>query len=155
MQITVALIDAATETNLWTDTYQRQLTSVLALQSEVAQAIAREIRVQVTPEERDLLGSAREVDPEAYENYLQGRFHVNRLTPGDLDAAEKYFERALEKDPDYALAQAGIAMVWTARGQFHYQRPAETQPKARAAAARAVEMDERLAEADALAELLL
>ncbi|MCP4896629.1 MAG: protein kinase [bacterium] len=147
VRISVQLIEAATQRNLWADRYERQLTSVLALQSEVAQAIAREIRIQVTPSERDLLAEAPEVDPEAYEAYLQGRSHVYRLTPADLEKALQYFQLALERDPGYAPAQAGIALVWLARGQFRIALPAVTQPKAIAAAARAVEMDERLGEA--------
>jgi serine/threonine-protein kinase len=145
--ITAQLIEAATATNLWADRYDREISSILALQGEVAQAIAREIQVTLTPEEESLLTRARQVNPEAYDAYLKGLFHWYELTPADLDTALQYFELALEKDPDYAPAQVGIYFVWAGRQQMGLTPASEAGPKARAAALRAVEMDDTLAEA--------
>jgi serine/threonine-protein kinase len=138
--ITAQLIEAATETNLWADRYERSLTSIMGLQSEVAQAIAREIRVQLTPEETTLLTRTREVDPEAYEAYLKGEFHAEKMTALDVDTALQYYQLALEEDPDYAPAYAGIAFVWAARTYFGVPA-SEAGPKIRQAAFKALELD--------------
>ena len=120
---------------------------MLLLQSEVAQAIAKQIQVAVTPEESERLASARPVDPEAYEAYLNGRFHLYKFSPPDLETALQYFELALEKDSSYALAYTGIAGVWNVRRQMGFVLPTEATPKARAAALKAIELDDMLAEA--------
>jgi len=93
------------------------------------------------------LASARPVNPEAYEAYLKGRFHSQRLTEADLDAALSYFEAALEKDPDYALAYVGISRVWGGRGQMGFAPPGEATPMVKAAMLTALELDDTLAEA--------
>jgi tetratricopeptide (TPR) repeat protein len=113
----------------------------------MARAIADEIRVKLTGEEETHLASARQVNPEAYEAYLKGQFHWGKLTPPDLETALQYFESALKKDPDYALAHVGIAMVWGGRMQFGLVPHSEAAPKAKAAALRALELDSTLAEA--------
>ena len=113
----------------------------------MAQAIAREIQVTLTPGEEILLTRARQVNPEAYEAYLKGQFHFYKLTSSDLETALQYFELALEKDPDYALAQVGIALVWGGRGQMGWAPHHEALPKAKEAVQRALELDETLAEA--------
>jgi serine/threonine-protein kinase len=138
--ITAQLIEAATETNLWADRYERGLTSILALQSEVAQAIAREIQVQLTPEETTLLTQTREVDPEAYEAYLKGEFHVEKMTAPDVDTALQYYQLALDEDPDYAPAYAGIASVWAARTYFGVPA-SDAIPRIKEAAFKALELD--------------
>jgi Tfp pilus assembly protein PilF len=120
---------------------------VLVLQGEVAQAIARELEVALTPEEAGSLAMARPVNPEAHDAYLKGSFHRQRLTPEDLDTAQRYFELALEKDPSYAPAYAGFAGVWRSREQTGITPPHEAGPKAKALALRAVELDENSAEA--------
>jgi serine/threonine-protein kinase len=147
VRINARLIEAETERNLWADGYERDATSVLALQGEVAQAIAREIQVTLTPEEKLQLTRAQMVNPEAYEDYLKGQFHYGKLTDPDLETALQYFELALEKDPNYALAEVGRAMVWAGKQQMHFVSASEAGPKAREAAERAVELDENLAEA--------
>jgi TolB-like protein len=145
--ITAQLIEAATETNLWADRYEREIASILTLQGEVARAIAREIQVTLTPQEEALLTSSREVDPEAYEAYLKGQAQFYELTPAGFEAAQHYFERALEMDPDYAAALGGIALVWSGRLQMRLTPPEEAGPKAKAAARRALEIDDSVAEA--------
>jgi len=108
VRINARLIDAA-EQQMWTESYDRELRDVLSIQSDVASAIAREIRVQLAPEESSQLASKGPVDPEAYPLYLQGRIAFLRFTPESLAEAERYFRRAIEKDPQYALAWAGLA----------------------------------------------
>jgi serine/threonine-protein kinase len=146
VRIAARLVHAATDTHVWSGSYERDLKDVLFLQSEVARAIASEIRVAVTPEEVRRLASARPVDPEAYEAYLKGRHLYFRLSPEHFDRAEGYFRIAIEKDPDSALAWAGIASIWAARTDTGFVSPEEAIPKAKAAAARALERDEGLAD---------
>ena len=147
VRIAAQLIDPETNQALWADSYERDLQDVLLLQSEVAQAIAAEIQVAVTPEESERLASARPVNPEAHEAYLKGMFHWQRLTPADLEAALAYFDLALEKDPDYALAYAGIGQVWGGRRQRGDVPSGEATPMEKAAVLKALELDDSLAEA--------
>jgi serine/threonine protein kinase/Tfp pilus assembly protein PilF len=146
VRITAQLIHAATDTHLWAESYERDLREVLLLQTEVAQAIAREIKVAVTPEEARRLARARPVNPEAYEAYLKGRFHWYKLSAEHFETALEYFQLALEKDPDCALAYAGIADVWLSRGDSGVVPPGEAFPKAKAAVLKALGLDDRLAE---------
>ena len=146
VRITAQLIHAATDTHLWAESYERDLQDVLLLQSEVARTIAREIQVAVTPEEKKRLASARPVNPEAHEAYLKGRFHWYKLTRESLDTAMEYFQLALEKDPQYASAYSGIASAWAARGEIGVLPPQEAFPKAKAAARKALELDDSLPE---------
>jgi TolB-like protein/Tfp pilus assembly protein PilF len=147
VRINAELIEVATGQNLWADRYERDLTSILALQGEVAQAIASEIRVTLSPEEQTLLTRTRQVNPEAYEDYLKGQFHYAKLTKADLETALQYYELALEKDPDSALAYAGIALAWAGAQQFNWVQPQEAGPKAKTAAEKAIELNDTVAEA--------
>jgi len=147
VRITAQLIHAATDTHLWAESYDRDLEDVLLVQSELAQAIAREIQAALTPEETKRLKRARRVDPEAYEAFLKGRFHWYKLSREHLDKAMEYFQFALEKDPTSALAYSGIAWIWLSRGDIGVVSPREAVPKGRAAALKAIELDETLAEA--------
>ena len=104
----------------------------------------------MTPAEAQRLASAQPVNPEAYEAYLKGMQHFYRLTSHDLDIAVEYFDLALKKDPEYALAHAGLALVWIGRQQMGYTAPREAAPKAKAAALRALELDSTLAAHSAL-----
>jgi serine/threonine-protein kinase len=146
VRVSAQLINPATEAQLWAQSYDRDLRDILSLQNEIVSAITREVKVQLTPQEKTLLASARQVNPEAYEAYLKGRFHWYKLTRTDLDSALKYFELALEKDPEYALAYAGIANVWTGRQQQGLMAASEAWSKAKAAALKALELDSTLAE---------
>jgi serine/threonine-protein kinase len=147
VRIRVQLIDALPEErNLWTHTYERAGTDVLVMYGEMARAIADNTKVELTSDEKTRLASARKVDPKAYEAYLKGMSHWYKLTPPDLDAALQYFESALEKDPDYALALTGIALVWIGRNQFGSVQPSVAVPKAQEAALKALELDNTLAE---------
>jgi tetratricopeptide (TPR) repeat protein len=137
VKITAQLIDASRDKHLWADSFQRDLKDVLALQSEVARAIAEKIRVRLTPEEATHLAASRPVDPEAYEAYLQGRYYWYRRTSADVLKARDYFEKAIAKDPEYALAYVGLADAYRLLGSAAYSAlpPSETAPKQRPAAA--------------------
>ncbi len=145
VRITTQLIEAATDRHLWAETYERDLSNVLALESEVAQAIASEIRVKVTPQEKVQLASARPVSPAAYEAYLKGRYHWNKRTPEGIKTAIEYFQQSIEKDPNYALAYAGLADCYVVN--VNPSPPREKMPKAKAAATKALQLDDTLAEA--------
>jgi TolB-like protein/tRNA A-37 threonylcarbamoyl transferase component Bud32/Tfp pilus assembly protein PilF len=146
VRITAQLIDPATEAQIWAHSYERDLSDVLSLQTEIVSAITREVRVKLTPQEETRLASAPKVNPQAYEAYLKGRFHLYRLTRPDLESALQYFELALNIDPNYALAYAGIAYVWSGRQQQGLAPASETTPRVAAAAAKALELDSTLSE---------
>ncbi len=147
VRIRVQLIDALPEEqNLWAQSYDRPMTDVLVMYSEMAKAISQEIDVKLTPEEEIRLASARQVNPQAYDAYLKGQFHWGKLTPGDMELAMKYFELARKEDPKFALAYGGIAQVWATYALFGLMPPDEVAPKAIAAAKRALELDNTLAE---------
>jgi TolB-like protein/Tfp pilus assembly protein PilF len=145
--ISAQLIEIATETNLWAERYERDLTSMLRLQGEIAQAIAREVQVKLTPQEAELLAATRDVDPRVHEAYLQGMFHIRRFTPQDLATATGYFETALELEPDYALAHYGLSQALNYSFVLGIMPPNEAGPRALAAVRRALELDDTLAEA--------
>jgi TolB-like protein/Tfp pilus assembly protein PilF len=146
VRITAQLIDAASDTHLWADSYDRDMTNILSLQREVAQAIVREVEVAVTPEEKEHLEQARPVDPEAYEAYLKGRFHWHKITPDHLETALQYFKRAMEKDPSYARAHAGVAVVWLIRAFWGAMPLEEAVPVSKASVRRALDLDDSVAE---------
>ena len=137
--ITAQLIYAATDEHLWAESYQRELRDILALQSEVAGAVAQAIQVAITPEEQLRLASTGSVDPEAHEAYLKGRYYSYR---GPGSGAVGFFEKALELDPNYASAYAALASIYAFGLPVH-----EFMPKARATAIKALELDETSAEA--------
>jgi eukaryotic-like serine/threonine-protein kinase len=147
VRITAQLIHAASDTHVWADSYDRDFADVLLVQSEIARAIAREIQVAITPEEAKRLTRARRVNPEAYEAYLKGRFHWYKLSREHLDTALQYFEVSREKDPSDPLAYVGITSVWCSRGDCGLVPAREAFPKAKAAALKAIELDDLLAEA--------
>jgi TolB-like protein/tetratricopeptide (TPR) repeat protein len=146
VRVSAQLINPATEAQLWAQSYDRDLRDILSLQNEIVSAITREVKVQLTPQEETRLTSTRQVNPEAYEACLKGRFHWYKLTRTDLDSALEYFELAREKDPNYALAYAGIASVWVGRQQQGLVAARDATPKAKAAALKALELDSTLAE---------
>ncbi|HEY7111591.1 MAG TPA: protein kinase [Thermoanaerobaculia bacterium] len=149
VKITAQLIDAAKDRHLWADSVERDVKDVLALQGEVARAIAGEIGIRLTSRERSRLASEKTVDPEAYESYLQGKYHMSKASTPDTLKALEYFRRAAEKQPDYALAYAGIASAneRLSSSAYNVLPPNEGFPAAKAAAMRALELDPNLAEA--------
>jgi TolB-like protein/Flp pilus assembly protein TadD len=147
VRITAQLIQAATDRHLWAETYDRDLRDVLTLQDEVARAIVSEIQIKVTPQEQAQLARARPVSPEAHEAYLRGRFYWNLRTEDGLKKSIEYFQRAIEKEPGYALAYAGLADSYALLADYSLMAPKEAYPRAKAAALKAMEMEERLPEA--------
>jgi TolB-like protein len=147
VRITAQLIEAATDRHLWAERYERDVRDVLAIQSEVAQAIAREIQVQLTRGEVAQLQRPRLVDPEAHEAYLKGRYLWNRRTVEALQRALEMFQRAIEKDPLHAPAFSGLADCYALLADNNAIPPAVAFPAAKAAAQRALALDEGLAEA--------
>jgi serine/threonine protein kinase/TolB-like protein/Flp pilus assembly protein TadD len=147
VRITAQLIQASPEQHLWAESFERDLRDVLTLQSEVARAIAEEIRVTLTPAEQVRLAGGRPVNPQAHELCLRGRYLWNQRTPEGLEKSVEYFQEALERDPDYAPAHAGLALSYFVLGNNGILDPAETYPKARAAARKALELDQTLPEA--------
>jgi tetratricopeptide (TPR) repeat protein len=147
VRISATLIDARDHTQRWTETFERELAGILVLQSDIARGVAGSLALTLLPAEEARFAGARRVDPEAYEAYLNGRFHANKMTPPDLDAALQYFELALQKDPNYAQAYAGIGLVWGFRNQMGFVPPTIAIPRVKAAALKALELDKTLAAA--------
>jgi TolB-like protein len=153
--ITVRLIDAATEAQLWSQDYQRDLTNLLALQGEMARAIAQKIAITLTPAEESNLTTTRQVNPETYEAYLRGMHQMSKATAEGYEKGIAYLNEAVDKDPADPRAYAGLALGYIRIG--HGSGPSEDAfIKAKAAATRALELDENIAEAHAaLADALL
>ncbi len=148
MRVTANLVQAVPERHLWAQEYERDLRDILALQSDVASAVAREIQVQLTPQEQSHLAKPRSVSPEAYEAYLKGRYYSYPVTPEALSKAISYFEQAIAKDPSYAPAHAALAHSYVLLSG-RLLPPKEGMPKANAAALRALELDPNLGEGHA------
>ncbi len=147
VRITAELIKVRNQTQVWADAFNREMSGILDLQSDVAKEVAGALAVKLLPAEQARLAKSRTVDPEAYEAYIKGSQYWVKMTKQDLDTAERYFELALQKDPIYAAAYAGIAWIWASRNQMGYSPPAEAVPKAKAAALKAVSLDDTLGEA--------
>jgi eukaryotic-like serine/threonine-protein kinase len=150
VRISAQLIYAPRDTHLWGRNYDRELRDVLALESSVAQAIAEEIQVKLTPQEQAHLAATRQVNPQAYEAYLKGRYEWNERTAESLRRGITFFEQAVARDPRYALAYAGLADSYFALAySAEVLPPREAMPRARAAVQQALALDETLAEAHA------
>jgi len=147
IRITVQLIDASRDQHLWSESYEREMKDIFALQSQVAQAIAEQVHAVVTPEEQGHLSRSRVIDPEVYELYLKGRRIMERGGLQDVRNAIDYFQSGLEKDPDNALLYTGLADAYIDKMMDVHESPAEATSKARAAAEKAVQLDDSLAEA--------
>ncbi len=146
VRITAQLIHAPTDRHLWAEEYNRDLRDILSLQNEVAAAIAREVRVTLTPEEQAGLASRPPVNLAAYEAYLKGRYFWNQRTEMGLRKGIEFFQQAIQLDPTNALAHSGLADSYTGLGYLSYMAPKDAFPQAKAAATRALELDPTLAE---------
>ncbi len=152
LRITANLLQVSPEKHLWAESYESELGDILTVQGEVAQAVAREIQVKLTPEEQKLLGNTRPVNPAAHDDYLKGRYLCNKDNREGLDKAIQYFQQAINEDPKDPLAYAGLAgcyALWGWAGDIFAGdlSPKEIMPKARDAALKALQLDEALAEA--------
>src|SRR5204863_8928915 len=145
VRITAQLIDAPRESHLWAESYERDLRDVLSLQTEVAQAIARQIRIKLTPIDEARLGAAPAVKPEAYESYLKGRYHWNGHH--GIRKAIPFFEEAIGIDPTYASAYAGLADCYSALMAWGQVSPNDGCVKAKVLALKALALDGTLAQA--------
>lgn len=150
VRVTAQLIHAADQTDVWAETYERDLRDVLVLQSEVARSVARAIALTLTPDAQARLASARSVRPESYQDYLRGRYFWNRRTEAALKQALGYFQRAIAADPDDARAYSGLADCYSSLGASSIVGglpPRQAMPEAKAAALKALQIDDTLAEA--------
>ena len=149
VRITAQLIDATADKHLWSQSYEGELKDTLALQNQVARAIADQIRINLNPQEQAALKIAKVVNPEAYESYLKGRYFWNKRTPDSLKVALAYFNQAIDEDPTYAQGYSGLADTYAVLGDWQYavMTPKEALPKAKSAAVKALELDSSLSEA--------
>lgn len=155
VRVTAKLIQTRDQTHVWSKEYDRDMSNLLALQSEIAREIAGEIRLTLGEGGKGAASatlSSKEV--EAYDLYLRGRYFWNKRTVEGFRRAAEYFQEAVEKDPSYARAYAGLADCYTLMSSYAIAPASETMPKARAASKRALELDERLAEAHTSAALV-
>ena len=148
--VSAELVDAREDKQLWGEQYSRKLADIHSVQQEIATAVSGNLRVQLTSEEQTRLNKPSTTNPEAYQLYLKGRYHANQATAAGLKKGIEYFQQAIEKDPGYGLAYAGLADSYSALGGgWQYLPPSDTLPKAKAAAMKALELDDTLAEAHA------
>jgi eukaryotic-like serine/threonine-protein kinase len=146
VRINAELIQASTDRLLWAKSYERDLSDILTLQSAIAKAIVDEVQVKVTPQEQVRLVRSQQVNPEAHEAYLAGRFYWNKRTAEGVNKSITYFDQAVAKDPSYALAYAGLADSYHSLPELTTMPIAEAFPQARTAAMKALELDDSLAE---------
>src|SRR6266446_8688653 len=149
VRVTVQLINATTDAHLWAETYDRKLTDIFALESDIAKTIADTLQAKLTGSEERMMSKKPTANPEAYELYLKGRFFWNKRTGVDLRKAIDYFNQAVVKDPSYALAYAGLADAYVLLSGFGAASPKDSLPQAKAAAEKALELDNSLGEAHA------
>jgi tetratricopeptide (TPR) repeat protein len=148
--ISARMIDVSRNAQLWGEQYSRPMTDILAIQESIARDISRQLKLQLTPEEESALTNRGTDDTEAYQLYLRGRFHWNKFTGKGLKKSIEYFRQAIEQDPGYAEAYAGLAYAYHLLGAGYGYRdlsPKEAYAKARAAVQKALEIDEALAQA--------
>src|ERR1700730_102205 len=146
VRVNVQLINALTDAHLWADTYDRKLTDIFAVESEIAKNIAETLQARLTGSEKSSIAKTPTANPEAYELYLKGRFFWNKRTGGDLRKSIEYLKQAIAKDPGYALAYAALADSYGLLRFYGGASPAESIVPATAAAKKALELDDSLAE---------
>ncbi len=146
MRITTQLVNVEEDFPIWSDRYDRELEDVFAIQDDIAKSIVNALKIEVLGEKEAPLVKAHTEKPEAYEAYLKGLFHYWKLSPEHIALALDYYQLALEKDPNYALAYTGIAGVWGSRGIFGIVPSREAFPKVKEAVLKALELDDTLSE---------
>jgi len=156
VRVTVQLINATNDAHLWAESYDRALTDIFTVESEIAKTIADTLRAKLTGSEERRMSKKPTANPEAYELYLKGRFFWNKRTGVELRKAIDYFNQAIAKDPNYALAYAGLADAYVLLSGFGAASPKDSLPEAKAAAEKGLDLDGTLGEAHAsLAQALL
>jgi TolB-like protein/Flp pilus assembly protein TadD len=154
VRVNVQLINAMTDAHLWAETYDRKLTDIFAVETDIAKAVADTLQAKLSGAEKSSIAKAPTANPEAYELYLKGRFFWNKRTGTDLRKAIDYFNQAIAKDPNYALAYVGLADSYLLLSSYAAVSPRESLPPARSALKKALELDDSLAEAHASFGLL-
>ena len=149
LSIRAELVDARDDTHVWGEEYNRRLSDILAVQEEIARDISGKLRQRLTGADKKRLTKRYTENAEAYGLYLKGRYHWNKRTADDLQKGIGYFQQAIEKDPTYALAYAGLAESYGILWNYTGLPASETFPKAKAAALKALELDDTLAQAHA------
>ncbi len=147
LTIRAELMDVAEGWHLWGQQYNRRSADILVLEEEIARKISEKLRLKLTGEQKKQLGRRSTGNPEAYHAYLKGRYYGNQSTAEGLRRSIEYFQKAVESDPDYALAYAGLAECYSVLGVFGLLPPREVIPQVKTAAARALAADDGLAEA--------
>lgn len=155
VRVNVQLINAATDAHLWAESYDRKLTDIFAVESDIAKTIADQLQAKLTGSEKKLIAAQPTSDTAAYELYHKGRSLFDRRSADNLRKAIEFYEQAVARDPNYALAYAGIAEAYSILPGYAAAAPKEVAPKAKAAAVKALQLDSRLAEAhNAMAQVL-
>ena len=154
VRVNVQLINALTDAHLWADTYDRKLTDIFAVESEIAKAIAETLQARLSGSEKTSIAKTPTVNPEAYELYLRGKFFAEKRTGADLRKSIEYYEQAIAKDPNYPLAYVGLADSHLLLSAYGAISPKESIRPARAALKKALELDDSLAQAHASSGLL-
>ena len=144
VRVNVQLINALTDAHLWAETFDRELTDIFAVESEIAKTIADTLQAKLTGSEKTAMSKKPTANPEAYELYLKGRFFWNKRTSADLRKAVDYFNQAIAKDSNYALAYAGLADAFAMYPDYGVEAPADAYPRAKSAAMKALELDNTL-----------
>jgi TolB-like protein/Tfp pilus assembly protein PilF len=155
LTLSLELIDAATENILWAEQYNRRQADIVSLQSEIARDVSNKLRTKLSGAEEQQVAKNYTANPEAYQLYLKGRFYWNKRTADSLKQAVEFYRQAIEKDPGYALAYSGLAETYVLFSPYSVALPQESFPQAKAAALRALEIDDSLAEAHAALGLYL
>ena len=156
VRVNVQLIKAETDAHLWAETYDRKLTDIFGVESDIAKTIADTLQAKLTGSEKNAIAAQPTENTEAHEFYLKGRYFWNKRTGPDLRKAIDYFKQAIDKDPKYALAYAGLADSYTLLSAYGAGSPQESFPSAKTAAQKALELDDTLAEAHtSLGQILL
>jgi eukaryotic-like serine/threonine-protein kinase len=148
LSIDAELVNVGNNSHIWGATYNRKLADLLAIQQEITKDISDELRRQLSGEDEKQLATRQTTNPEAYQLYLKGRYFADKLTKEGLNKGIEYFHQAIEVDPNYALAYEGLSYAYYNSNDF-FLTPQESMPKARAAAAKALQRDDTLAEAHA------
>jgi serine/threonine protein kinase/Tfp pilus assembly protein PilF len=150
LSVSAELVDAREDKQVWGEQYSRKMADTASVQQEIATAISGNLRIRLTSEEKNRLTKTSATNPEAYQLYLKGRYHANQATAAELQKSIEYFQRAIEQDPRYATAYAAMADAYSALGGgWMYLPPTDNLPKAKAAAMKAMELEDTLAEAHA------
>jgi serine/threonine-protein kinase len=147
IRVTVRLVRVEGGAPLWASQFDEKMTDIFAVQDSISERVAGALAVKLTSEEKQRLTKPYTANTEAYELYLKGRYHLNRLTDDGFLKSLDYFQQAIERDPNFALAHAGVAESYNALGGFNVRPPKEVYPKAKSAAVNALKLDDALAQA--------